>query len=174
MGILLSEIRNKRLRQSIVKSFGVKCEKSNPSALLQEQLRKNGFSDFVTEYHFAAEWVGRHPGVRERLKEKGWKDWRFDFYYGKHGFAIEVEGGTFGRPVKCHRCYGYVKRKIGGNRWVVIREGGRHNTGKGHEDDCKKYNVAESLGIRVFRFTTGMIKRGEAIEFIRDIFENNN
>lgn len=170
MAIRLSEIRDKKLRARIAKSAGMNCAKSNPSEILKRQLRQNGFTDFVTEFHFAADWVGRHAGVRQRLKAKGWKDWRIDFYFSA-GIGIEVEGGTFGRPVRCHRCLNYVKRRTASGRFTVVREGGRHNTGKGHEDDCRKYNVAESLGIRIFRFTTPMIENGEAIKFIREFFE---
>lgn len=171
MGIPLSEIRDKGLRSRIMESIGRRREKSNPCDLLISQLRHHGFDDFVTEYHFAAEWIGRGPGVRERLKMKGWKDWRIDVFFLRHSFGFEAEGGGFGRPVRCHRCMNYVKRRTAGGRFVVIREGGRHNTGTGHQDDCRKYNVAESLGIRIFRFTTPMIESGEAIKFIKELFE---
>ncbi len=67
------------------------------------------------------------------------RKWRFDFIVGKD-IAIEVEGGTW--------------------------NGGRHTRGKAFEGDCTKYNTATLFGWRVFRFTTDMVKRGEAIDFI--------
>lgn len=140
---------------------------SKPVELLKSQLIQKGFDDFIAEYHFAAEEVGKGRGVRERLQERGWKDWRLDIYFPHPKIALEIEGGTFGRPVQCPRCGIYVQRRLANGRSITIREGGRHNTGKGHEEDCRKYNAAESLGIRVFRFTTAMIKRGEAMAFIK-------
>lgn len=170
MALHLSQIRNRKLRQAIVAKYG-KQEEEKPIEIFKQQLRDNGLDDFTTEFHFAADWVGSGAGVRERLKEKGWKDWRIDIYMENHALGIECEGGTFGRPVFCHNCGLQVKRRLKNGRTVVIREGGRHNTGAGHEDDCLKYNVAESLGIRIFRFTTPMIKRGEAIAFVREFLK---
>ncbi len=55
--------------------------------------------------------------------------------------AIEIEGGTrFGNS--------------------------RHSRGSGFERDCEKYNLATSLGWRVYRFTTAMVERGEAINLL--------
>lgn len=73
--------------------------------------------------------------------------WRFDFAYPDRKIAIEVEGGT----------------------WT----GGRHTRGRGFEGDCEKYNTAELLGWRVFRFTTGMIERGE-LRLIYDLLKTTN
>lgn len=64
---------------------------------------------------------------------------RFDFCYEDRKLAIEVEGG----------------------QWLGKS---RHRTGKGYEQDCVKYNLAASLGYTVYRFTGGMIERGEALE----------
>lgn len=68
------------------------------------------------------------------------RKWRFDFAYPDHKVAIEVEGGTWSR--------------------------GRHTRGSGYEKDCEKYNAASLLGWSVYRFTSTMIKRGEAINTI--------
>ncbi|WP_244875256.1 endonuclease domain-containing protein [Vibrio litoralis] len=68
------------------------------------------------------------------------RKWRFDFAYPNHKVAIEVEGGTW--------------------------SGGRHTRGSGYEKDCEKYNAASLLGWSVYRFTSTMIKRGEAINTI--------
>ena len=43
---------------------------------------------------------------------------------------------------------------------------GGHTSGQGFEDDLEKLNEAHALGWKVYRFTPGMIKRGEAIKFL--------
>jgi very-short-patch-repair endonuclease len=77
-----------------------------------------------------------------------------DFAWPNKKVICEVEGGTFaGKP--CRVC--------------GMRRGGRHNSGVGFENDCKKYNLAALKGWRVFRFTSSMIKKGEAIETLRRV-----
>ncbi len=71
------------------------------------------------------------------------RKWRFDFAWVDRKIAVEVEGGTF--------------------------SGGRHVRGSGFEKDAEKYNQAAAEGWRVFRFTSGMIKRGEAINFLKGV-----
>ena len=83
---------------------------------------------------------------REYTFFKGRK-WRFDFAYTEHRIAIEVEGGTWSK--------------------------GRHNRGQGFQNDCVKYNAATALGWRVFRYTTEMVVKGEAIAQIKDILEED-
>lgn len=69
------------------------------------------------------------------------RKWRFDAAFVEAMIAIEIEGGTsFGKS--------------------------RHSRGQGFENDCKKYNAATALGWCVFRFTTAMVQRGEAIDFL--------
>lgn len=70
---------------------------------------------------------------------------RFDFAYPDRMIAIELEGGVY--------------------------SGGRHTRGAGYEADCEKYNAAQKLGWQVYRFTSGMVKRGEAIKTIEQILE---
>lgn len=63
--------------------------------------------------------------------------WRADFAWLQQKLIVEVEGGTWSN--------------------------GRHNRGKGYEADCVKYNAAVKQGWRLLRYTTDMVKRGEAI-----------
>lgn len=70
--------------------------------------------------------------------------WRFDFFFEAQNVAVEVEGGV----------------------WQM----GRHNRGAGFEADCRKYNAASAMGIRVFRVTSGMVQSGEAITFMTGVF----
>lgn len=70
------------------------------------------------------------------------RKFKFDFADKDIMVAIEIEGGTW--------------------------SGGRHTTGSGFAADCRKYNLATSLGWKVFRFTGEMVKSGEAVNFICD------
>lgn len=69
------------------------------------------------------------------------RKWRFDFALPDLKVAIEIEGGT-----------GWGKS--------------RHSKGSGFEKDCEKYNTAAMLGWKVYRFTTRMVKSGEAMDFL--------
>ena len=69
---------------------------------------------------------------------------RFDFAIGQH-IAVEVEGGVWSK--------------------------GRHSRGSGFTTDCIKYNLAALQGWYVYRFTTDMVKSGEAIDTIRKALE---
>lgn len=73
------------------------------------------------------------------------RQWRFDFAWPNYTVAVEVEGG----------------------QWV----NGRHQRGKGFEDDCEKYNEAVLDGWRVLRFTGDMVKDGRALAVMIGAFE---
>jgi hypothetical protein len=109
------------------------------------QMRAVGLPEPVRELRFAAEYVGKGKGLRERLAAAGLKDWRFDFAWPDLMFAVEVEGGT----------------------WVS----GRHNRGAGFEADAIKYGEAMRLGWAVYRCTTGIIKSGQAVELIEALIK---
>jgi very-short-patch-repair endonuclease len=66
--------------------------------------------------------------------------WRFDFAFPEQMIAIEIEGGIWSR--------------------------GRHTRPQGYEKDLEKYNMATRLGWSVYRFTTDMVMRGEAIDLL--------
>jgi very-short-patch-repair endonuclease len=76
------------------------------------------------------------------------RKWRFDFCWPQEKIAVEVEGGTW--------------------------SGGRHTTGSGFRKDCEKYNHAAKMGFYVFRFTGDMVKKGEAIEWIKEMMNGRN
>ncbi len=73
--------------------------------------------------------------------------WRFDFAWPEFKVALEAEGGTWSGKKKS-----------------------RHTTAKGFHDDCIKYNTATLMGWRVYRFTSTMIKGGDALEMLESIF----
>ena len=68
------------------------------------------------------------------------RKWRFDIAMPAQKLAVEVDGGI----------------------WV----GGRHTSGVGYEKDCQKLNAAVLQGWRVLRFTSGMVRSGEAARTI--------
>lgn len=70
------------------------------------------------------------------------RKWRFDFFLVFRKIAIEVEGGLYG---------------------------GRHTKPEGFENDARKYNEAAAMGFLVLRFSTQMVKSGEAINFIEKL-----
>jgi very-short-patch-repair endonuclease len=73
--------------------------------------------------------------------------WKFDFYFPEEKLAVEVEGGI----------------------WT----GGAHTRGKHFESDAEKYNAAVLLGIRVLRYSTEMVLRGDAIRDVLEILAHN-
>ncbi len=68
--------------------------------------------------------------------------WRMDIAFPKYKIAIEIEGGAF------------------------IKGGGRHNRGVGFVKDMEKYNMAASLGWRVFRMTPQQFHKGEWYDWL--------
>lgn len=74
------------------------------------------------------------------------RKFRFDFAFPSRMVAVEVERGT----------------------WT----GGRHVTPSGFQKDVEKYNLAASLGWRVFRFTGDMVKDGRAIALLREVLRD--
>lgn len=87
-----------------------------------------------------------------RLREAGLPDptpevvfakpqrWRFDLAWWPEGIAVEFEGGT----------------------WAGANS--RHTTGDGYANDCRKYSEAAIRDWVVLRFTTDMLRSGEAVD----------
>ena len=72
------------------------------------------------------------PPLQPEYRFHPTRKWRFDFAHVETMICIELEGGVW--------------------------SGGRHVRGQGFISDCEKYNAAQLLGWRVFRFTTDMLK----------------
>jgi very-short-patch-repair endonuclease len=87
------------------------------------------------------------PGYTKELEFHPKRKWRFDFAWPERMIAAEVEGGTW--------------------------SGGRHTRGKGYAEDCKKYNQAQYLGWKVYRFTSDQVRRGEALIFLKKVFKES-
>jgi len=93
------------------------------------------------------------PEVEYRFFDE--RRWRFDFAWPELMIAAEVEGVTR-----------YGKNADGSMKL------GRHQTAKGYEDDCDKYNQAVMLDWSVLRFPQKIIKSGVAIEQLRALIES--
>ena len=78
--------------------------------------------------------------VRE-LRFDAVRRWRFDLAWPQKKIAVEVEGGVFTK--------------------------GRHVRGAGYEADAVKYNQAQLQGWKVFRYSTGQVKKGLAMVDLR-------
>lgn len=73
------------------------------------------------------------------------------------------------------RVYNEILGALPGNRLAVEVDGGtwsggRHTTGKGFEDDCRKLDLAVCLGWKVLRVTADMIENGEALLLVEIVF----
>ena len=73
--------------------------------------------------------------LREQRLIEG-RRFRFDFCVPAADLIVECEGGTW--------------------------SGGRHTSGVGFRNDCEKYNLAVTAGYAVLRYTSDMIKSGDA------------
>lgn len=85
------------------------------------------------------------PTPEQEVRFHPKRKWRFDFSWRGRFIAVEIEGGVF--------------------------SGGRHTQGKGFTEDCVKYNEAQILGWKVYRFTTQQVISGEAINFMERVFK---
>lgn len=113
--------------------------------MLAFQIQALKLPEPVREHQFAAEHVGRERGVKQRLREAGLKNWRFDFAWPDRRFAVEVEGGG----------------------WT----GGGHTRGAGFRDDLVKYHHALRLGWVVYRCDGDMVKQGIASQMVVEFLE---
>lgn len=68
------------------------------------------------------------------------RKWRFDFAYPDLKIAFEYEG--------------------------IFSVKSRHTSITGFSNDCDKYNEAQWLGWKVYRFTAIMLKNGKALDMI--------
>lgn len=111
------------------------------------------------------------PSPTRELRFAPPRRWRFDLAWPDHMIALEVDGGTYGRSVKCNHCGQIVKRRTKTGKLISVREGGRHNTGKGHEKDAEKRNAAALLGWRVLTVIPGWIEDGRALALVEEALQ---
>lgn len=88
------------------------------------------------------------PAPEREVELIAGKGWRYDFYWPRpkdcQEIIVEVHGGT--------------------------RSQGRHVRGDGFEEDRRKMNAAARLGYMVIEFTSGQVRNGEALEFLKTLF----
>lgn len=109
-------------------------------------IRAAKLPDPEPEYRFAAHATGGPgKGCRQRIRQAGLRDWRFDFAWPELMLAVEVEGGG----------------------WIQ----GRHNRGEGFLADLKKYGAAQRMGWTIYRTAGELIKSGEALRTIEQLIQ---
>ena len=75
------------------------------------------------------------------------RKWRFDACWPDRKVALEVDGAI----------------------WIQ----GRHSRGGGMEKDNEKLNAAQILGWRVFRYSTGQVRKGLALADLRAVLSGD-
>lgn len=118
---------------------------SSLEAQFEIHIRSYNLPNYEFQYRFCANHVGLYKGIRKRLKDAGLRDWRFDFAWPEFMLAVEIEGGG----------------------WI----NGRHNRGKGFEEDLQKYHNAMMMGWVVYRCDGRLIKELNAIKFVKKYLE---
>ena len=77
------------------------------------------------------------------------RKWKADFAWIDQNILVEIEGGIWTR--------------------------GRHVRGVGYTNDCEKYNMAQSMGWKVYRFTPEHVRKGAALLFLeRELIVEGN
>ena len=94
---------------------------------------------------------------------------------GEEAFALHCRAESL-RPVREHRFHSVRKWRFDfaflAEKIAVEIEGiGRHQTIGGFKKDAKKYNAAALEGWRVLRYTTDMVKRGDAIADVLEVLK---
>jgi very-short-patch-repair endonuclease len=98
-----------------------------------------------------------------------------DMQVAAHGLPKLLAEFRFAAPLRQWRAdRAYVELKllfeIEGGAWIQ----GRHTRGKGYEADCEKYNTAQMMGYKVFRFSPAMCKEkdGRALAIVKRAYAN--
>ncbi len=98
------------------------------------------------------------------------RKWRIDYFFEHNGYqvALEVEGGTWGTPVKCNHCNQMVKTK---NGKAVMQSTSRHTSGAGFQGDIEKYNTLSLMGIYILRVQPKNLMKLDTLKMIKHILE---
>ncbi len=81
---------------------------------------------------------------------------RFDFVWPKYRVVVEIEGGSMGRKIICHKCGLPVKRLCRDGKMREVRLGGRHNS-SGYLRDIEKYNMLSECEWLLLRYAPGLV-----------------
>lgn len=120
----------------------LRTESRNPS------LRSEAEQTFLWQVKHATTIADPVAAYRFHLERK----WEFDFAWPEVAIAVEIEGGIW--------------RGRGFGSKTANNPGGAHSHPLQILRDIEKYNEAARMGWRIFRFTTDMVKSGEAIAFL--------
>jgi hypothetical protein len=82
------------------------------------------------------------------------RQWRFDLAWINYKVAVEYEGGTFSHGI---------------NPTTGLPRMSRHTTGKGHAEDCDKYNEAAVDGWLVLKLSAKHIAKKRRAEVLDQI-----
>lgn len=84
------------------------------------------------------------------------RKWRCDFAWAAQKIAVELDGGGFAQPVRCHACGAAVRaRRADGSAGALLRiPYPSHYNEEGHERDNEKNNAMTLEGWLVLRFTS--------------------
>lgn len=81
------------------------------------------------------------------------RGWKFDRAWEYHKVAVEIEGGVYGKKIKCQVCGTLVRgTKKDGSPGRAITMAGGHRGFERFMRDKEKYNEAAMLGWTVLRF----------------------
>ena len=79
--------------------------------------------------------------------------WRFDRAWEYHRVAVEIEGGVYGKKIRCQACGTLVRGvKKDGSFGRAITIAGGHRGFERFMSDKEKYNEAATLGWSILRF----------------------
>lgn len=85
--------------------------------------------------------------------------WRIDFAWPAVMLAVELDGGTQGRPVTCHQCGCRVRAmKKGGKLGRELRIGGGHSRGDSHRAQYEKQNALIRAGWVLLRYDSQQLR----------------
>lgn len=104
------------------------------------------------------------------------RKWKFDYAWVPQRVAVELEGGAYGRRVRCQNCGEIVRAaKQDGEAGREVRIGGAHNTSR-YFSDLEKYNVAAALGWCVLRFTRQNVENDphEMVDLLRRVLDQRD
>jgi len=127
-----------RLTEVEARAMGLERKHGGPLALPKPRKRRPTEKSQGEETFALHLKLDRIPKPEREYKFHQNRKWRFDFCWPLLKVAVEIDGG--------------------------VHSNGRHNRGKGFEEDLIKLNEASLLGWTVLRFSTGQVKAGMAIE----------
>ena len=126
---------NDILAQALKTQYPKSAKKTALQGLLRRETpRSHGEESFLFQLKHASSL----PIPEREQKLVPGRNWRYDFVWYEKKIVFEIEGG--------------------------VHTGGRHVRAAGFENDIRKYEAARKLGYQVFRYTTDMVTRGEALQ----------